>query len=377
MTSLSDQPIPDGGRDSSVTAQVEQLYRSYAALVRSVCRSLLRDRVEAEDAVQQTFLSAQRALLNGSSPRDTAAWLATIARNESLARVQARMREPLPVEIGEYGAAPDAYTAALHKHEARELRDALAQLPRRQRKAILLREVQGLTSNEVATALSVTAYAAESLVFRARRSLRTRLQGALAGMSPGLWLQPLRDVASRIGSGGLGAPAAAKVAALGVGGLLVTGGALVGPRALSLGHGPRPSGHALRSAAGTSTRAGVPPASATLSSSLARHRWSNPPTDSDRVRHAAGNESTSSESSDGQTTDNSGTSAADNESQVNTKSSSDTGTPQQDGSGGSSGDSQSGTTDTGSTDSGSDSQTGTNPSDSQSANTPSTSGEGD
>ena len=119
MSSPADQPASDPGRSSAVAAHVEQLYASHAALVRSVCRSLLRDRSEADDAVQQTFLSAQRALLNGSSPRDAAAWLATIARHESLARVRARMREPLPVEIEEHEAAgPDAHAAAVHRHEA-------------------------------------------------------------------------------------------------------------------------------------------------------------------------------------------------------------------------------------------------------------------
>ena len=361
MTNLPHQPTPDRGHDSRVTAQVEQLYRTYQGLVRSVCRSMLRDRVEAEDAVQQTFLSAQRALLNDSSPREPAAWLATIARNESLARVRARMREPLSVEIGEHGAAPDAYAAALHKHEARELRNALSQLPRRQREAILLREVQGFTSDEVATALSVTAYAAESLMFRARRNLRMRLQGALAGLSPGPWLQPLRDLAARTGGVGLGTPAAAKVAAVGVGALLVTGGALVGPRA--------PFSGALRSPAGRSAHAA--PTSVTSSSSVLRHAWSDWTTHSALTRHAANNDSTSRD-----TSDNSRTSEADSTSQGTTETSSDSGSSKQDASGGSSTDSQSGSADAASSDSGSDSQSGGNLNDSQPDSTPGNSGEG-
>ncbi|HET7355030.1 MAG TPA: sigma-70 family RNA polymerase sigma factor, partial [Gaiellaceae bacterium] len=139
MSSLADQPASDAVRDPAIAARVEQLYESHVALVRSVCRSLLRDRVEAEDAVQQTFLSAQRALLNGSSPQDAGAWLATIARHESLARVRGRMREPLPMEVEEQQAAPDAHAAAVGRHDAGALRDALAELPVQQREAILLR----------------------------------------------------------------------------------------------------------------------------------------------------------------------------------------------------------------------------------------------
>lgn len=237
MSSLTDQPASDPDRNPAVAARVEQLYASHAALVRSVCRSLLRDRSEAEDAVQQTFLSAQRALVNGSSPRDEAAWLATIARHECLARVRARMREPLPLplelELEEGDAGSDAHTAAVRRHEAVELREALAELPAQQRAAILLREVRGLSYQEVASSLSVTTAAVESLLFRARRSLQTRLREALAAVSPVGWLRDQLD-------GGLAGPAAAKVAAVGVGTLVATGGAVVGPTVIGLGHAPTP-----------------------------------------------------------------------------------------------------------------------------------------
>jgi RNA polymerase sigma-70 factor (ECF subfamily) len=291
MSSLADHAVSGPDRDPSVAALVEQLYHSHAGLVRSVCRSILRDRVEAEDAAQQTFLSAQRALMNGSLPQDAAAWLATIARNESLTRVRARMREPIAVDIEERAAAPDVYVTASQRYEASELRGALAQLPPEQREAIFLREVRGLSSREVAAALSVTPHAAESLVFRARRRLRTQLQGALAGLSPGLFVQ-LRKLAASAANGGLVAPPAAKVAAVGVGAMLVTGGALVGPRALGLGHGLQP----FRSAASASVRSAAPEASLRLSPNLTPQSLHNravldsdharPVADSDPIRRA-------------------------------------------------------------------------------------------
>ncbi len=262
MSTHAHRPAPAGHRDDTVGARVEQLYESHSALVRTVCRSLLRDPVEAEDAAQQTFLSAQRALLNGTSPRDAAAWLATIARHESLARVRARMREPLPVEPDERESGHDVHAAAVRRQEAGELRDALAGLPAQQREAILLREVRGLSYQEVADALAVTTSSVESLVFRARRSLQARLQGALAGLSPAGWAQPLRELFARVGAGGLVAPAAAKVAAVGVGTAVVTGGALVGPRVLEHRHTTsptvktaRPSAHRSPDAAAPSTAA--------------------------------------------------------------------------------------------------------------------------
>jgi len=268
MRSPADPPTPNR-RDSTVASRVEQLYRSHVGLVRSVCRSLLRDRIEAEDAVQQTFLSAQKALLNGSTPRDAAAWLAMIARNESLARMRARMREPLPVEIDGHGAAPDVHVAALQRHEASELIGAFSQLPIRQREAILLKEMRGFSSQEVAAELSLTAAAAESLLFRARRRLRVALQGAVAGLSPGLWVQPLRELAARITTSDVAAPAA-KVAIVGAGTVLATGGALVGPRVLGLGHTPQPVRVASGSPSRRASHSAVSKAPVTFSPSLAR-----------------------------------------------------------------------------------------------------------
>ncbi len=215
-----------------IARRVEELYTAHARLVRSICRSRLRNRDEADDAVQQTFLSAQRALANGSSPREPAAWLATIARNECLARVRERMREPLPVEVEptEFGA--DAHSEAVSRYEVATLREALADLPRAQREAILLRELRGLSYDEVARALSVTTAAVESLIFRARRTLQVRLSGALPAFSPFALLGRL------VGGGGVAAaPAVAKVAAIGFGAAILAGGAALGPRALGIGHG--------------------------------------------------------------------------------------------------------------------------------------------
>jgi RNA polymerase sigma-70 factor (ECF subfamily) len=234
MSSLLHQLAPEAGHDAVTAARVEELYTTHVALVRSVCRWLLRDRIEAEDAVQQTFLSAQRALLNGSSPRDAAAWLATIARHESLARVRARMRDPLPVDTEVEAGGPDAYAVAVTRQDVGELRDALAELPAQQRDAILMRELRGLSYEEVASELSITPTAVRSLLFRARQSLQVRLRGALASFSPGF---AFRDLLARAG-GGVAGPAAAKTLAVGVGAAVITGGALVGPRVIRFGDAP-------------------------------------------------------------------------------------------------------------------------------------------
>jgi len=271
-------PAPIG-----VARRVEELYTAHARLVRSVCRSLLRDRDEAEDAVQQTFLSAQRALANGSSPREPAAWLATIARNECLARVRERMREPLPVdeEPTEFGA--DAHSAAVSRYEVATLREALADLPRAQREAILLRELRGLSYDEVARALSVTTAAVESLIFRARRTLQGRLREALPALSPVAFFGRLLGAAG----GDPVAPAVvAKVAAIGVGAAILAGGAALGPREFGLGH------------PATKVQYAAPPAHVRAAPRVSTGIWSpaaSKPVDAHQVeREAAAAESVSS-----------------------------------------------------------------------------------
>src|SRR3954452_13646780 len=68
---------PGGG---AASARVAELFEAHARLVLGICRGMLRDRAEAEDAAQQVFLSAFGSLLAGRAPRDEEAWIATIAR---------------------------------------------------------------------------------------------------------------------------------------------------------------------------------------------------------------------------------------------------------------------------------------------------------
>jgi RNA polymerase sigma factor (sigma-70 family) len=211
-----------------------------------LCHALLRDGAEAEDAAQQVFLAAHRALLNGTTPREPAAWLATIARNECWARIRARMREPLPSdEVDGAASLSDPLAEAIRNADLAALWSAVAELPRRQRDALLLREFGGLSYEELAGALAVSGPAVESLLFRARQSMRTRLEAAYAGLTGASWIEALSRLAGGLG-GGM-APVAAKVAAVGVGAAVATGGAVVAPTMLEHARHDRPaSSHTTR-----------------------------------------------------------------------------------------------------------------------------------
>jgi RNA polymerase sigma factor (sigma-70 family) len=202
---------PDPGPAGALVAK---LFDEHGRMVVGLCRLLLRDAVEAEDAAQQVFLSAYRSVLGGAVPRDAPAWLAVIARNECRARIRARMREPLALTEVQ-SDLPDPLAAAIARADLEAVWVALSELPRRQRRAFLLRELGGLSYGELGRALGVTRPAVESLLFRARQYVRNALAGANAALVP----LALRDQLARLIPGFSTAPAAsipiaAKVAAV-------------------------------------------------------------------------------------------------------------------------------------------------------------------
>jgi len=145
-------------------------------MVYGVCRAMLRDVHEAEDAMQQVFLSAYTAVLGGAAVRDAGAWLATIARNECRGRIRVGMRTRLPVDDVDLDALPSTVDETERRAQVEALRAALSSLPDRQRQAAVLRYLYGLRYGEVATALGLSRPATEALLFRARRALHGTLR---------------------------------------------------------------------------------------------------------------------------------------------------------------------------------------------------------
>ncbi|HSP72395.1 MAG TPA: sigma-70 family RNA polymerase sigma factor, partial [Gaiellaceae bacterium] len=214
-------------------ARASALFVEHGVLVERLCMALLRDRQEAEDAAQQAFLSAYRSLLAGTEPREEAAWLATIARNECLQRIRARMRRPIAsVELDEEAASADVHRDAVARSHAAQLWQEIRSLPDQQRDAVILREFAGLSYEELAVALGITKPAVESLLFRARGRLRSRLETAVASLNLAGAASAISDLVGRFVASGAaprvaGLPVAAKLAAATFGIALVGGGTAV------------------------------------------------------------------------------------------------------------------------------------------------------
>ncbi len=197
---MTTSPAP-AGRPTSEEAggRLASLFDAHGRMVMGLCRYLLRDGVEADDATQQTFLSAYRSLLSGRTPHNPAPWLAEIARNECRARMAARMREPVPLPASVEPTGDDPADAADQAELIGQLKLAIADLPDRQREAVVLRDFYGLSYREVATAMAVSVPVVESLLFRARRRLGRRL-GTLPRLAQGALTIPLalRDELARL-----------------------------------------------------------------------------------------------------------------------------------------------------------------------------------
>ncbi len=194
------------------------LYEQYGSQIFRYCLHQLGSREEAEDAVQSTFLNAFRGIKRGIVPELESAWLFKIAQNVCLSRRRStwrrdRIESPTDFElVEELTPAPSR-----RADELMGLQDVLEQMPENQRRAILLREWQGLSYHEIADELELSQSAVETLIFRARRALAQGLEQPPAPKKRRLarstdWGNVLAGLKSLLLGGGAAVKVAATVA---------------------------------------------------------------------------------------------------------------------------------------------------------------------
>jgi large repetitive protein len=153
------------------------LYELYGRQIFAYCLVQLRNREDAEDAVQTTFLNAFRGLERGVVPELESAWLYKIAQHVCLTRRRSWSRRRNVESPQDLDSVQEVIGSPMRDtDEAAGLTDALRQLPEQQRRAIVLREWQGLTYKEIAAEMQLSQAAVETLIFRARRGLAQTLE---------------------------------------------------------------------------------------------------------------------------------------------------------------------------------------------------------
>lgn len=142
---------------------------------------LVRNQAEGEDIAQETFLRAWQNASKYEPRAKLSTWLHTIARNVAIDRLRKKSRTEEAFELDDerdeapLSGRPSRLLAKKEEHLGVER--ALAELPERQRSAILLCHEQGLSNPEIARVLETSVEATESLLSRARRRLRQMLDG--------------------------------------------------------------------------------------------------------------------------------------------------------------------------------------------------------
>ena len=152
---------------------LERLYKKHAGDVYRYALVVLRNEADAEDVTQTTFMNAYRALERGERPRTPQNWLIAIAHNVCRQRFRQSQRRPNEVALNEELAEAYVEDDAI---SAEDIRRALGHLAFNQRAALVMRELEGRSYQEIAEILGLSVSAVETLIFRARRALREQLE---------------------------------------------------------------------------------------------------------------------------------------------------------------------------------------------------------
>ena len=147
--------------------------RHHQALYR-YCRSILRHEEDAQDALQSTMARAFAALQDEQRDFDIKPWLFRIAHNEAISILRKRRAT---TELDDIPVLTDLDDQVSEREELRLLQMDLADLPDRQRAALVLRELNGLSHAEIAVVLETSAANVKQTIYEARTALFSAREG--------------------------------------------------------------------------------------------------------------------------------------------------------------------------------------------------------
>jgi RNA polymerase sigma factor (sigma-70 family) len=153
-------------------AAYEVLVARYHARLLAFTRHMLGSKEDAEDVLQETFAAAYGAMVADERPINLKPWLYRIARNRALNHM--RRQSAIGVDDFDHHVADHGRTTADTVHAREEFRQLLTdvgELPETQRTALLLREIDALSYEQIAEAMDTTVPSVKSLLVRARVSL--------------------------------------------------------------------------------------------------------------------------------------------------------------------------------------------------------------
>jgi RNA polymerase sigma-70 factor, ECF subfamily len=165
------------------SAAFELLMRRHNQRVFRVVRSVLRDTDDIEDVIQQAYVQAFLHLDQFGGNARWSTWLCRIAINEALARLRQRGRFVSIEAVSEEamanlsrGSSGDPERAASGREFGKMVEQAIDELPEIYRAVLIMREVEGMTTEETASVLDVQTDVIKTRLHRARASLRDAIE---------------------------------------------------------------------------------------------------------------------------------------------------------------------------------------------------------
>ena len=198
------EPLLEGRIDAALVERAqwgervafELLVVKYQRRVAATVRRLVHDDRITEELTQEVFLSVFVALPSFRPDGDFAAWMFTIARNaaRSYLRSAQNRQDDRPVQtlddagdLARFGHAPSPEEEAMAQQLFERIDAELAALPAVQRRALLMREIDGLDYKTIATALEQPVNTIKSPIYRARETIAMRARPLLAPTRDRRW----------------------------------------------------------------------------------------------------------------------------------------------------------------------------------------------
>lgn len=200
---MAERPIPQEldeaelarGLQNGDGRAFEQIVRTYGGRLLTVTRRILRDEEAARDAVQDAFVSAYRSRKQFNAESKVSTWLHRIAVNAALMKLRSLRRKPEePIDGLLPGFKDDGHheerfvswdepadVSVGRRETAEAVRRAIDQLPESYRTVLLLRDIEGLDTEETAKMLGTTPNAVKIRLHRARMALRTLIAPQFQG----------------------------------------------------------------------------------------------------------------------------------------------------------------------------------------------------
>ncbi len=168
---------PDGRLVSLVRdgyqAAFEEIFRRYGGPLRSYAASIVTPQ-RADDVTQDAFTKAYLALRGTDKEIQLRPWLYRIVRNTALTSIRDEPRAGVELD-GAHASGLRPEEVAEQRETIKRLTEGLRELPEPQRAAIVMRELEGLSHEQIAASLGLSGGAVRQSIYRARRSLREGL----------------------------------------------------------------------------------------------------------------------------------------------------------------------------------------------------------